>query len=113
MLEKKSKRKRGQQSGNIEVVAEGETARTAAFVDSSTGLISERLVNESETLIKDKAYKDVHEDRGHNTFTAYCGKQVEYLMFCEEFYARRPHAARFLATGDGLIAFLYQKVCCI
>lgn len=111
LFEKKSKRKRGQQGGNIEVVADSENAGAAAFVNSSTGFISEGLVHEAENLIKDKAYKDIQEARGHNTSTAYCGKQVEYLMFCEDFYARRPLAARFLATSDGLISFLYQKVC--
>lgn len=50
--------------------------------------------------------------RLEDTSTAYCGKQVEYLMLFEDVYASRPLATRFLVTGDKLVMFLYERVCC-
>ncbi|KAI9326205.1 hypothetical protein BD770DRAFT_416984 [Pilaira anomala] len=47
--------------------------------------ISERALHENEISIKDKAYKDIQDSRGYNTCAAYRGKQIEFLLFCEQF----------------------------
>ncbi|KAG2219717.1 hypothetical protein INT45_006049 [Circinella minor] len=75
------------------------------------GQISERLMEEDEdTMIKEKAYKDIQEGRSYQTAKSYCAKQVEYLIFCDKRYHRRPVSTRFQATGDKLVTFLYKKV---
>lgn len=79
------------------------------FFDSN-GRIPENAIIESEMSTKDKAYREIQESRGYNTCAAYCGKQVEFLMFCEDFYSDRPLMVRYQATGDKLLSFLYKKV---
>ncbi|KAK4516855.1 uncharacterized protein ATC70_000180 [Mucor velutinosus] len=81
----------------------------AKFVENS-GRISERVLDQKEMSTKDKAYQDIQDARGYNTSKSYCVKQVEFLRFCEMRYANRPLATRHQATGDKLLAFLYEKI---
>lgn len=76
----------------------------------NNGNISERALHENEISIKDKAYNDIQDSRGYNTCAAYRGKQIEFLLFCEQFYASRPLVTRYQASGDKLLTFLYEKV---
>ena len=87
----------------------GEDETSSEFVGNN-GHISERVFENQETLVKEKAYREIQESRGYNTSTSYCAKQVEFLIFCDQYYARRPLATRHQATGDKLLSFLYQKV---
>ncbi|CEP17702.1 hypothetical protein [Parasitella parasitica] len=94
--------------------AEGEELQEEAALPSAIfdddGRVSENRLKEYEIVVKDKAYKTIQAARGYNTSTAYCTKQVEYLLFGETVYASLPHTTRFLVTGDKRLTFLSEVV---
>ncbi|KAG2216055.1 hypothetical protein INT45_013619 [Circinella minor] len=85
-------------------------SKTPWATSSEKSCISERVFENQETLVKEKAYREIQESRGYNTSTSYCAKQVEFLIFCDQYYARHPLAKRHQATSNKLLSFLYQKV---
>ncbi|KAG2210796.1 hypothetical protein INT45_010944, partial [Circinella minor] len=104
------KKKNGNKKRKLqENTSTGEGSSSLGFVGNN-GHISERVFENQETLVKEKAYREIQESRGYNTSTSYCAKQVEFLIFCDQHYAHRPLATRHQATGDKLLSFLYHKV---
>ncbi|CEP09784.1 hypothetical protein [Parasitella parasitica] len=86
------------------VAAEGEEIQEDAALPSAIfdddGRVSENRLKEYEDVVKDKAYKTIQAARGYNTSTAYCSKQVEYLLFCETVINRPLRRSGVLYIND-------------
>ncbi|KAL0141488.1 transcriptional activator of glycolytic enzymes-domain-containing protein [Mucor lusitanicus] len=112
----RNNKRRLQQSENgapVETVSDTDVPtvvyKTAGFLNAE-GTYDAALQEEHDRQMQSQAYSDIIKNRSYNTTVTYGYRQIEFLLFCEKYYASMPLADRFQANEKTLLAFMMREV---
>ncbi|KAL0138596.1 transcriptional activator of glycolytic enzymes-domain-containing protein [Mucor lusitanicus] len=104
----RNNKRRLQQSENGTPVETVSDTDVPSFLNAE-GTYDAALQEEHDRQMQSQAYSDIIKNRSYNTTVTYGYRQIEFLLFCEKYYASVPLADRFQANEKTLLAFMMRE----